>query len=174
MLFGTDLTQPAERVGESLRERGETVAVAEGSAGGLISAALLSVPGASAYFVGGAVIYTAASVRGWISGTIEAPPKLRGATELFASYLARSAAVRLGSTWGLGEAGAAGPPNPYGDPAGHSWVAVVGPTDVTRNILTGVDDRRENMIAFAAAALELFAEVLITRSDDTTGGSTCD
>ena len=173
-MFSTELFETAERVGTILRERGETVAVAEGSAGGLISAALLSVPGASAYFLGGAVIYTAASVRGWISGTIETPPKLRGATEVFATYLARSAAVRLGATWGLGEAGAAGPPNPYGDPAGHSWIAVVGPTDVSRNILTGIDDRRENMAAFAAAALDLFAEVLTTRSDDTTGEPTCD
>ena len=173
-MFSTELLETAERVGTILRKRGETVAVAEGSAGGLISAALLSVPGASAYFLGGAVIYTAASVRGWISGTIETPPKLRGATEVFATYLARSAAVRLGATWGLGEAGAAGPPNPYGDPAGHSWVAVVGPTDVSRNILTGIDDRRENMVAFAAAALDLFVEVLTDRSDDTTGEPRCD
>jgi nicotinamide-nucleotide amidase len=159
-VFSDELSESAERVGTLLRERGETVAVAEGSAGGLISAALLSIPGASAYFLGGAVIYTAAAVRGWISGTIEAPPRLRGATEAFAAYLARSAAVRLGATWGLGEAGAAGPPNPYGDPAGHSWLAVAGSSEATRNILTGVDERRENMVAFATAALQLFAEVL--------------
>jgi nicotinamide-nucleotide amidase len=133
----------------------------------LISAALLSVPGASAYFLGGAVIYTAAAVRGWISGTIETPPRLRGATEQFAMYLARSAAVRLGATWGLGEAGAAGPPNPYGDPAGHSWLAVAGRAEATRNILTGLDDRRDNMVAFAAAALDLFAEVLGSTTGDT-------
>ena len=103
-------------------------------------------------------------MRGWISGTIEAPAKLRGATEEFATYLARSTAVRLGATWGLGEAGAAGPPNPYGDPAGHSWLAVTGPVEATRNILTDLDDRRENMVAFAVAALDLFTEVLTTRS----------
>jgi len=163
-MFSTELSEPAERVAAILRARGETVAVAEGSAGGLISAALLSVPGASAYFLGGAVIYTGAAVRGWISGTIEAPAKLRGATEEFATYLARSTAVRLGATWGLGEAGAAGPPNPYGDPAGHSWLAVTGPVEATRNILTDLDDRRENMVAFAVAALDLFTEVLTTRS----------
>ena len=48
----------AERVGERLKARGETIAIAESSAGGLISAALLAIPGASAYFVGGAVVYT--------------------------------------------------------------------------------------------------------------------
>ena len=159
-MFSSELSAPAERIGALLRDRGETVAVAEGSAGGLISAALLSVPGASAYYLGGAVIYTAAAVRAWIAGAVETPPRMRGATEVFATYLARSAAVRLGSTWGLGEAGAAGPPNPYGDPAGHSWLAVAGPVAASRNILTGLDDRHDNMLAFAVAALGLFADVL--------------
>ena len=113
-----ELTRPAQRIASILRERGETVGVGEGSAGGLISAALLSVPGASAYFLGGAVVYTAAAARAWITGAVEAPAGMRGATEEFATYLARSAAVRLGATWGIGEAGAAGPPNRYGDPGG--------------------------------------------------------
>ena len=94
---------------------------------------------------------------------ITAPGRLRGATEDFALHLARSAAVKLGATWGIGEAGAAGPSNPYGDPAGHCWVAVAstaGPTDVTRHLLTGNDDRPANMAMFAAAALELLAETL--------------
>jgi nicotinamide-nucleotide amidase len=156
-----ELTDPARRIGAILRERRETVVVAEGSAGGLISAALLSVAGASAYYLGGTIIYTAAAGRAWMAGAIETPPGMRGATEVFANYLAESARVRLDATWGLGEAGAAGPANPYGDPAGHSWLAIAGPIGVTRNILTGVDDREENMVAFAAAALELFAEVLV-------------
>jgi PncC family amidohydrolase len=159
-MFTPALTTAARRVGGLLRERNETVAVAEGSAGGLISAALLSVPGASAYFLGGAVVYTASAARAWMSGAIETPKGMRGATETFAAYLARSAAVKLGATWGIGEAGAAGPANPYGDPAGHSWVAVVGPVDLTRHLLTGLDDRVENMAAFAVAALSLMAEVL--------------
>ncbi len=68
--------------------------------------------------------------------------------------------MRLDATWGIGEAGAAGPANPYGDPAGHSWVAVAGPIDATRHVLTGIDDRVENMATFAVAALDLFREVL--------------
>jgi nicotinamide-nucleotide amidase len=157
------LAAPALRIGALLRERGATVAVAEGSAGGLISAALLSVPGASAYYLGGVVVYTPAAYRAWMAGAVEAPGRLRGATEDFALHLARSAAVKLGATWGIGEAGAAGPSNPYGDPAGHCWVAVAstaGPTDVTRHLLTGNDDRPANMAMFAAAALELLAETL--------------
>jgi PncC family amidohydrolase len=159
-----ELIQSAQRVASMLRDRGETVAVAEGSAGGLVSAALLSVPGASAYFVGGTVVYTVAASRAWMAGAIDVPAGMRGATEAFAGYLATSVRLKVGSTWGIGEAGAAGPANPYGDPAGHSWLAVDGPRFATRNLLTGLDDRLDNMIAFAAAALQLFAEVLETPS----------
>lgn len=155
-----ELVERATGVAAILRERGDTVAVAEGSAGGLVSAALLSIPGASAYFVGGAVIYTVRASKAWMAGAIETPKGMRGATETFAAYLARSVSVKLGTTWGIGEAGAAGPPNPYGDPAGHSWVAVAGPVDATRHVLTGLDDRGTNMVAFAAAALDLLADVL--------------
>jgi len=154
------LDAAAGRAAELLRDRGETVAVAEGSAGGLISAALLTLPGASAYYRGGVVVYTPAAYRAWIAGAVEAPAGMRGATEGFASHLAHAAAVRLGTTWGVGEAGAAGPSNPYGDPAGHCWVAVHGPTSVTRHLLTGDEDRPRNMVAFATAALDLLVASL--------------
>ena len=166
-MFPPEVTDVARRIGSRLRERGENVAVAEGSTGGLISAALLSVPGASAYYIGGTVIYTAAASRAWMAGVVEVPTGMRGATEAFAGWLAESVRAKVDTTWGLAEAGAAGPPNPYGDPAGHSWLAVVGPHDatsttstVTRNVLTGLDGRGANMAAFTLAALTLFAEVL--------------
>jgi PncC family amidohydrolase len=159
-MLTSKISQSAQLVGRRLRDRGETVAVAEGSAGGLISAALLSIPGASAYYLGGTVIYTAAASRAWMAGEVEVPPDMRGATETFARYLAASTRLKVDATWGLGEAGAAGPANPYGDPAGHSWLAVDGPSSATRNVLTGLDDRSENMLAFTAAGLELFIEVL--------------
>jgi nicotinamide-nucleotide amidase len=159
-MFPASVIDISQRIGTTLRERGDSVAVAEGSAGGLVSAALLSTPGASAYYVGGTVIYTAAASRAWMKGEIEVTPGMRGATEEFAAYLAASVRRKVGATWGLGEAGAAGPPNPYGDPAGHSWLAVDGPLTATRNVLTGVDDRADNMVAFTVAALELFADVL--------------
>lgn len=159
-----DLTQlfaQGARVGDRLAERGDTVAVAEGSCGGLVSAALLARPGASAYYLGGAVIYTPQATKGLIAGEIETPAGLRGATETFAAYLAESVARRLGATWGIGEGGATGPSgNPYGDPAGHVWVAVHGPAVATRHRLTGDDDRGRNMIAFATTALELLSDQL--------------
>ena len=159
-MLTSELTERAAEIGARLRDRGESVAVAEGSAGGLISASLLSVPGASAYYLGGAVIYTRESVREWMAGPVPTPDGMRGATEGFAEWLARSSIARLGATWGLAEAGAAGPPNPYGDPAGHSWVVVSGPVTSARHILTGLDDRLENMLAFTRAALDHFIDTL--------------
>ena len=159
-MFTLELTDLAATIGAHLREDRHTIAVAEGSAGGLISAALLSIPGASAYYLGGTVIYTMAAKRALIEGAVEEPPAMRGATEGFARYLAESASAKLGTTWGIGEAGAAGPPNRYGDPAGHAWVAVAGPVARTRHLLTGLDDRAENMVAFAVGALRLLAEAI--------------
>ncbi|HET9689525.1 MAG TPA: CinA family protein [Acidimicrobiales bacterium] len=161
-MLDDDLLAAGAAVGAALGARGETVAVAEGSCGGLVSAALLSVGGASAYYRGGAVIYTGAAVRSLIAPAgLEQPQPMRGASEPFAVYLAESIAVQLRSDWGLGEGGATGPRgNAYGDPPGHCWLAVAGPSARTRHLLTGDDDRRRNMAAFATALLGLFAEVL--------------
>jgi nicotinamide-nucleotide amidase len=151
-----ELLALAQRAGALLRARHETVAVAEGAAGGLISAALLSVAGASTFYLGGTVVYTLAASRAFVAGAVPAPPNLRGASEPWALYLARAAAAKLEASWGIGEGGAAGPSgNRYGDPPGHAWVAVAGAGEATRHVLTGHDDRVANMAAFAAAALEL-------------------
>lgn len=126
-----------------------------------MSTALLAVPGASAYFVGGSVIYTKGALDGLLTGKVERPDRLRGASEPWVLHLARSARAHMNTTWGLGEGGATGPSgNPYGDPAGHAWVGVAGPTEASRHILTGKSDRASNMVAFAIAGLELFAETL--------------
>jgi len=147
--------------GQLLRARGETVATGEGSCGGLISTALLAVPGASAYFLGGSVIYTRHALDGLLTGQVERPPKLRGASEPWVMHLAEAARTHIGATWGIGEGGATGPSgNPYGDPAGHAWVGISGPVDASRHVLTGDDDRAANMVAFAIAGLDLFADTL--------------
>ena len=149
----------AEKIAARLIERKETVAVAEGSAGGLISAALLAVPGASAYFVGGAVVYTGAARSAFTDISMEDMKGLRPASEPYAALLAKRIRERLNTTWALAEAGAAGPSgNRYGDPAGHTCIAVAGPSQRAFTLRTGSSDRRANMRAFAARALELFAD----------------
>ena len=150
----------AERIAARLIARKETIAVAESSTGGLVSAALLALPGASAYFVGGAVVYTKAA-RAGLMGVSDADMQgLRPSTEAYALMLARRARERMGATWGVAETGAAGPTgNRYGDAAGHTCIAVVGPSlERAITLETGSADRRANMDAFAKRALELLAE----------------
>ena len=153
----------AEKIAARLIERKETVAVAEGSAGELISAALLAVPGASAYFVSGAVVYTGAA-RGVLAGITLEEMKgkgMRPASEAYALLLARRMRERLDTAWGLAEAGAAGPTgNRYGDPAGHTCIAVAGPSERAVTLRTNASDRRANMHAFTLRALEVLAEQL--------------
>jgi PncC family amidohydrolase len=152
----------ADDIGPKLAARGETVAVAESAAGGLIAAALIGVPGASAFFRAGAVVYTP-KARVTLLGLTRADlDGLRGASEAYAGLLAQRARDRFAATWAISETGAAGPNgNPYGDPAGHVCVAVSGPNGtLTRTVRTGLSDRRANMTIFAANALKLLAEQL--------------
>ncbi len=152
----TDLHALAADLAERLTQSGQTVAVAESSSGGLVSAALLAVPGASKYFLGGAVVYTPKARVLFMDIPREALEGMRSASEPYALLLARTARERFGATWGVSETGAAGPSgNPYGDAPGHTCVAISGPVEAVITIETGEADRAANMQAFAAAALEL-------------------
>ena len=148
-----------ETLGERLKVRKESVAVAESSSGGLISAALLSVAGASAYYLGGGVIYTGKARMSLLELPREAVAGMRSASEPYALLLARTVRERFGTTWGISETGAAGPTgNGYGDAAGHTVVAISGPVEFAVVIETASPDRIANMDAFAAAALELLVK----------------
>jgi len=149
----------AEKIAAQLVAQRETIAVAEGSAGGLISAALLAVPGASAYFVGGAIVYTRTARSALLHITEADMTGMRPATEPYAALLARRVREVHGTAWGLSETGASGPTgNRYGDPAGHTCIGVSGPSERVFVLRTGSADRQANMEAFAMRALELLAE----------------
>ena len=155
------LLPTAASLAAALRERRQTIAVTESSAGGLISAALLAQAGASAYFVGGGVIYTAVAREALLGITAADMAGLRSSSEPYAALLARRSRDAMGTVWGLAETGAAGPKgNRYGDAPGHTCVAVSGPVERVRTIETGSADREANMRAFAEAALALLAECL--------------
>jgi nicotinamide-nucleotide amidase len=145
----------AAEAGELLKTRGETIAVAESSAGGLISAALLAVPGASAYFLGGGVFYTFTS-RALLLGMPR--EQIIRSSEESALFLARAARAKLGAEWGLSETGAAGPTGP----AGRAFIAVSGPVEIALSLETGLTDRVENMRAFSREALQLLKRALQT------------
>src|SRR6059036_4014800 len=156
-----ELTTMAASLGTLLKERKETIAVAESSAGGLISAALLAVPGASAYFLGGAVIYTQAARRALLRVEDESVKGIRSSTEAYALLKARTIRELVGATWGLAETGASGPTgNRYGDAAGHACIAVAGPVDRVITVETRDADRERNMWAFTRAALKLLEDAV--------------
>jgi nicotinamide-nucleotide amidase len=159
-----ELDALAGSLAKLLKERKETIAVAESSAGGLISAALLSVPGASAYFLGGGVIYTQAARRSLLRVPDDSVKGIRSSSEPYATLKARTIRELLGATWGLAETGATGPTgNRYGDAAGHACIAVAGPVERVITLETGHGDREKNMWAFAKRALELLETSLKNR-----------
>lgn len=151
----------AEKIAANLIARKQTIAIAKSSTGGLVAATLLAVPGASAYFLGGAVVYTKSS-RVALLGIGDAEMQgLRPATEAYSLLIARLVRERHSATWGFGETGAAGPSgNRYGDPAGHTCLAVAGPTERAITLRTGSADRLANMDAFARRSLELLVDVI--------------
>ena len=156
-----ELMPLAERAAVLLKARKQTIALNESSTGGLISAALLAVPGASAYYIGSVVVYTRQAWDAVRDFREEELGGIRAATEHNALVRANIARGRFVTTWGVGETGAAGPTgNRYGDPAGHTCVAVAGPIERARTLRTGEAERLENMLAFADAALKLLVECL--------------
>jgi nicotinamide-nucleotide amidase len=156
-----DLIAIAEKIAGKLIARRQTIAVAESSTGGLISASLLAVPGASAYFLGSAVVYTRDARRILMDIPDEAMKGIRSASEAYAKLLASQIRQRFSSDWGLSETGATGPTgNRYGDAAGHSCVAVAGLEQSAMTLETGSADRLANMHVFASTALDLLLQNL--------------
>ena len=149
-----ELVSIAEKISTVLTARKQTIVVAESSTAGLISAALLAVPGASAYFLGGAVVYTRQSRRVLLDIPDAALDGMRPSTEPYALMMARTARERFSSTWALAETGATGPTgNRYGDAPGHSCIAIAGGAEQAMTLETGKPDRLENMHAFTIEAL---------------------
>lgn len=155
------LVSLGETVGALLKQRGETVAISESSSGGLVSAALLAVPGASAYFLGGGVVYTHKAREVLLEVDFAEHPGVRSSSEPYAALAAAAIRGRLGATWGVAETGAAGPTgNSYGDAAGHTCIAVDGPLARRLTLETGARNREANMWRFAEAALAEFEAAL--------------
>jgi nicotinamide-nucleotide amidase len=156
-----ELVAIAEKIAARLIERRQTIAVAESSTGGLISASLLAVPGASAYFLGSAVVYTRGARRILMDIPDDTMKGIRSASEPYAKLLASQIRQRFSSDWGLSETGATGPTgNRYGDAAGHSCMGVAGAEMSVMTLETGSADRLANMHVFASTALNFLLQNL--------------
>ena len=157
-----ELLPQAERIAARLKARGETISIAESSTAGLVSAALLAIPGASAYFMGGAVVYTRQSRSELLRVTEAELTGINPSTEAYALLFARKIRERLATTWSIGETGTAGPTGSrYGHAPGHSCIAVIGPSgERSITVETGQSDRVDNMRVFSQRALELLEQIL--------------
>lgn len=160
--FLESLNIVALRIAEGLKARGEKIAVADGATGGLVSTALLTVPGALAFYVGGGVVYSRRARDVLFALDRSAYKDLRSATEDYALLQARAIRDNFGAEWGLAETGSAGSSvHPMGVESGTSVAAVVGPgVELVRRTVTGSDARISNMRAFSIAALGLLEEAL--------------
>jgi len=148
-------------IAQTLKDRNETIAVAESSTGGLISAALLAVPGASAYYLGGGVIYTIEARRELLNIPDEILKGMKPLSEEYVSLCARRMRENMNATWGIAELGATGPAGTrYGHPPGICVLAIDGPVTLTTRIETGSDDREQNMWTFARTGFELLRKAL--------------
>ena len=156
-----DHTPTATAIAELLTRHNQSVAVAESSSGGLVSASLLAIPRASTWYLGGAVVYTK-TARDQLVGISDADMQgLRSASEPYAELLANRIRQQHGSDWGLAETGAAGPTgNRYGDQAGHCCIAIAGPLNACITIETASADRAANMHTFTAKVLDSFLSTL--------------
>ena len=151
----------ARQAGTLLKGRGEKIAIAESAAGGLINAALLAVPGASAWCLGGAVLYTRQSRLALKDMHADMFSDMTGSTERYALFMAKTVRERFDAHWCLCESGTAGPSGSrYGFPAGHACFGLAGAIERTLTIETGNDDRVANMVAFAEAGLKLVVQTL--------------
>ncbi len=157
-----DLLPQAERIAAKLKARNETISIAESSTAGMISAALLAIAGASAYFIGGGVVYTRQSRTALLEVTEQDMAGITPSTEPYALLFARKVRGKLATSWAVGETGTAGPTGSrYGHAAGHSCIAVIGPNgERSITVETGKADRVDNMRAFSMAALDLLEKAL--------------
>ncbi len=149
-VLGLDADELASLVA-TLRERGETVATAESLTGGLVAAALTSVPGSSAVVRGGVIVY-ATPLKTDLAGVDAAALAEHGPVHpLIAEQLAKGARIACRSSWGIGLTGVAGPDPQEGVEPGVVHLAVSGTTGTTVHTV-GVDGNRHQVRSGAVRA----------------------
>lgn len=144
----------------ALLARGETLATAESLTGGLVAATLVEIPGVSAVFRGGLVVY-ATDLKHALAGVPETLLAERGAVDPdVALALAAGARERCAADWGLATTGVAGPDPQDGKPVGLVYVAVAGPSGPAVRELRLTGDRARVRTASVTAVLTLLDQEL--------------
>lgn len=159
MFISSEVSELVKEIADILVKSGESVAVSESCCGGLIASCLVSVPGASRYFVGGTTTYSLNSrlkLSGWSQDDIDS---YTGPSQEVAVRLARNLKMELSATYTLAETGWAGPDD--GLKGGNAFLTVSCRNKIhSREIKTELNDRIQNMETFAAEALKFLLEVI--------------
>lgn len=162
-----------DEIAQILRSKNQTLAISEAACGGLLSAYLVSVPGASEFYIGGKLVYSVRQrlrLSGWSNEEISS---YVGPSRQVALKLARTTKYELGSTFVLSETGFAGPTTDLhlqnsqnsGDGVGTVYFGVSGPNgEYTSSKSTGSSERSKNMTEFARMGLEFLLETLREQS----------
>lgn len=161
VVFTVDGGPLAQVVGQQLAARGETIAVAESCTSGRVAAALTTFPGASAFFVGGALVYANAEKVRQCGVSPELLDAHGAVSEPVARALAEGIRARTGATYGLAVTGIAGPGGGSEQkPVGTVHLAVAGPGGTTRRRIRAPFDRERVLSFSTGAALDLLRRVL--------------
>jgi nicotinamide-nucleotide amidase len=140
-------------VGELLRARGATVAVAESCTGGMLAERITSVPGSSDYFAGGFIVYSNEMKQRTLGVDAELIARYSAVSEEVAGAMAEGARERSGATYAISTTGEAGPESSTGAPVGTVYVGFAGlngATEAKRFNLPG-DRTRVRMFATQGA-----------------------
>ncbi|KAB2809962.1 competence/damage-inducible protein A [Phaeocystidibacter luteus] len=161
-VYGEGVSTLEEVIGKMMTEMGVTVSTAESCTGGSIGSMLTSIPGSSAYFLGGIIAY-ANDVKVKTLGVNEADILMHGAvSEQVITQMARGAAKRMKSDYAIATSGIAGPDGGTDEkPVGTVWIAVHGPSgtkaekfqfghnrsrNIRRSVLMGMDMLRKELL----------------------------
>jgi len=153
-VFGEGAITLSEAVGQRLKERGETVSVAESCTGGLLGGAITDIPGSSTWFPGGVISYANQVKVDQVGVRQETLEAVGAVSEDVARQMAEGIRQRMGTTWGIGITGVAGPGGGSEDkPVGTVWIGLSGPKGTRAVRFQFGEERRSNRERSVGAAL---------------------
>lgn len=150
----------AAKVIDLLRERRQTISCAESITGGALTAALVSVSGASDVLLGSIVAYSKEIKISQLGLSAELIDDKGLVSKEVAIAMAKGARQRLGSNWAISSTGSAGPTALDGSSPGEIWIAILGP-DRQESVKFSLNGARQEVISGAVeSALTLLERIL--------------
>lgn len=161
-IYGYEKDTLEQLVGRFLKEKKQTLSLAESCSGGLIAHLVTSVPGSSAYFIGGVVSYSYESKTNMLGVTTETLEKFGAVSEEVVTQMALGAQKEFKTDWAVSASGIAGPDGGMeGKPVGTVWIAVAGPNGVKAKKFQFGGDRERNIAVTAITALNMLRKQLL-------------